>query len=115
MSDSKKVAVVGDADLIFGLRALGIAVFSPGNSEEARAIMARVEKERFALCFVQQSWMEALEGERKDAGKRISPVVLAFSDYRDLTGAIEKMVKDMAVRATGSDLLVKRKGQDESS
>ncbi len=115
MSDSEKVAAVGDADLLFSLRALGIAVFSPRNSEEARAIMVRVEKERFALCLVHQRWMEVLAGEKKDARKKISPVVLGFSDYRDLTEAIEKMVKEMAVRATGSDSLVKRKGQDESS
>jgi hypothetical protein len=49
------------------------------------------------------------------AGKKIGPVFLGFSDYRDLTEAIEQMVKEMAVRATGSDSLVKRKGQDESS
>lgn len=115
MSDFERIAAVGDADLLFGLRALGIAVFSPRSSEEARAVMARLEKEHYALCLVHQRWMEALAGEKKDAGKKIGPVVLGFSDYRDLTEAIEQMVKEMAVRATGSDSLVKRKGQDESS
>ncbi len=36
------------------------------------------------------------------------------SRRRQANEAIEKMVKEMAVRATGSDSLVKRKGQDES-
>lgn len=115
MSDFERVAAVGDADLLFHLRALGIAVFSPRHPEEARAIMARIEKERYALCLVHQRWMETLKAEKKDGEKKIGPVFLGFSDYRDLTETIEKMVKEMAVRATGSDSLVKRKGQDESS
>jgi vacuolar-type H+-ATPase subunit F/Vma7 len=115
MSNLERVAALGDADLLFCLRALGIAVFSPRSFEEARAIMARLEKERYALCLVHQRWMGALTEEKKDAGKKIGPVVLRFSDYRDLTEAIEQMVKGMAIRATGSDSLVKRKGQDESS
>jgi vacuolar-type H+-ATPase subunit F/Vma7 len=115
MSKFERVAAVGDNDLLFSLRALGIAVFSPSTSEEARAIMARVEKERYALCLVHQRWMGELAEEKKDAGKKIGPVVLWFSDYQDLIEAIEQMVKEMAVRATGSDSLVKRKGQDESS
>ena len=115
MSNFERIAAVGDADLLFSLRALGIAVFSPRNSEEVRAIMAKVEKEKYALCLVHQRWIETLVAEKKDAAKKISPVVLGFSDHRDLIEAIGKIIKEIAVRATGSDLLVKRKGQDESS
>ncbi|MDH7512123.1 MAG: V-type ATP synthase subunit F [Clostridiales bacterium] len=115
MSDFERVAAVGDADLLFGLRALGIAVFSPRDSQEAREIIARLEKEKYALCLVHQRWTEALAAEKEDSRKKTGLIRLVFSDYRDLAEAIEKMVKEMAIRATGSDSLVKRKGQDESS
>ncbi len=115
MSDFERVAAVGDADLLFSLRALGIAVFSPRTSQEVREIIVRLEKEAYALCLVHQRWMGTLAAEKKEPRKKTGPVILGFSDYRDLAETIERMVKEMAVRATGSDSLVKRKGQDESS
>ena len=38
-----KVAVIGDSDLIFPLRALGIQVFSPASMEEARQLLKELE------------------------------------------------------------------------
>jgi hypothetical protein len=37
-------------------------------------------------------------------------VVVGFSDYRKITDHLENMMKEMAVKATGSDALVKRRG-----
>lgn len=115
MSEFEKVAIVGEADLVFAFRALGVQVFSPKNVEEARQVMAELEKESFALCFVHQRWLEAFKEEGKETGRKFCPVVVGFSDYRSLTDEVNKMVREMAIRATGSDSLVKRKGKDESS
>jgi vacuolar-type H+-ATPase subunit F/Vma7 len=50
MSEGMKVAIVGQAGLCFGFRALGLKVFSPETIDEARAVMADLEKEDYALC-----------------------------------------------------------------
>lgn len=115
MSDFDKIAIVGEADLVFAFRALGVHTFSPKDVEDARKIMAKIEKENFALCFVHQRWLEAFKKERKETEKKFCPAVVGFSDYRSLTDDVEKMVREMAVKATGSDSLVKRKGKDEST
>jgi hypothetical protein len=39
--------------------------------------------------------------------KKFCPVVAGFSDYRMVTDYLEKMISEMAVKATGSDALVK--------
>jgi len=108
-----KVAVVGEADIIFALRALGMKVFSPKNLEEAKRVMETLEKENFALCFLHEKFLEPLKEEREALREKFCPVVVGFSDYRKLTDYLEKMVRDMAIKATGSDSLVKRKGEDE--
>lgn len=108
-----KVAVVGEADIIFALRVLGMKVFSPKNLEEAKRVMETLEKENFAICFLHEKFLEPLKEERKALREKFCPVVVGFSDYRKLTDHLEKMVRDMAIKATGSDSLVKRKGEDE--
>ena len=109
----EKVAIIGESDLVFAFRALGIKVFSPKNVEEAREVMESIVKKDFALCFLDESFFEFLAEERKALAKRFRPVIVGFSDYRKVTGFLERMMKEMAVKATGSDSLVKRKGKDE--
>jgi vacuolar-type H+-ATPase subunit F/Vma7 len=109
-----KVAVVGDADIVFPLRALGVKVFSPKNLEEAREIMETLEEENFALCFLHESLFEPLKKERESLMKKYCPVVVGFSDHRKVTDHLEKMMGELAIKATGSDSFVKRRGEDET-
>jgi vacuolar-type H+-ATPase subunit F/Vma7 len=111
MSEGMKVAIVGQAGLCFGFRALGLKVFSPETVDEARAVMAGLEKEDYALCFLHESYFGPLQEEREAIGKKFRPVIVGFSDYRKISDHLEVRLKEMAVRATGSDSLVKRKGK----
>jgi V/A-type H+-transporting ATPase subunit F len=77
-----KVAVVGEADIIFALRALGVKVFSPKSLEEAKKVMESLAKENFALCFLHESFLEPLREEREALREKFCPVVVGFSDYR---------------------------------
>jgi vacuolar-type H+-ATPase subunit F/Vma7 len=113
MSSFDKIAVIGDPDLVFGLRGLGFHVFSPRDVDEAGKILARIAKEDFAVCLVHQSWLDALAEERAAIREKFCPVIVGFSDYRSAVDEMEKTVREMARRATGSDSLVKRKGNHE--
>jgi len=108
-----KVAVVGEADIIFALRALGVKVFSPKSLEEAKKVMESLAKENFALCFLHESFLEPLREEREALRDKFCPVVVGFSDYRKVTDQLERMMREVAIKATGSDALVKRKEEDE--
>jgi len=108
-----KVAVVGEADLIFALRALGVKIFSPKSLEEAKMVMKSLAKENFALCFLHESFLEPLREEREDLRDKFCPVVVGFSDYRKVTDQLERMMRAVAIKATGSDSLVKKREEDE--
>jgi hypothetical protein len=41
-------------------------------------------------------------------------VVVGYSDYRKITDYLGRMMREMAVKATGSDSLVKRRKKDET-
>lgn len=106
----EKIAIVGDSDLVFAFRALGVKVFSPKTAEDAKNVTASLERENFGLCLLHESFLEPVEEERKALEKKFCPVIVGFSDYRAVTDTIEKIMRGMAVKATGSDFLVKRKG-----
>ena len=59
-----KIAVIGDAELIFPLRALGIRVFSPADVEEARQVLLSLEDEEIALPVSEADELERYEGMR---------------------------------------------------
>lgn len=106
-----KIAVIGDADLILPLKALGIRVLIPRDLEDARDILLGLEEEGVALCFLHQRYFEPLAKERQRLEEKFCPVIAGFSDYRKVTDYLGRMLREMAVKATGSDALVK--GRDD--
>jgi hypothetical protein len=59
-----------------------------------------------------ESFFEPLNDELKALKDKFCPVVVGFSDYQKVTDHLEKMIRELAVKATGSDVL-KRRGEDE--
>ena len=86
MSDGMKVAIVGDAGLLFGFRALGIEVFSPASVDEARDVLARLEKEDYGLCLLHESFFGPLKEEREALGRKFSPVDRGLLGLQDGLG-----------------------------
>ena len=109
-----RVAVVGDRDLIFPLRAMGVKIYSPQDLEEARQVIQSLEKENIALCFLHERFYEPLAPEREVLSRKFCPVVAGFSDYRVVADYLGQMMREMAVKATGSDALVRKRGNDET-
>ncbi|MFW6136501.1 MAG: V-type ATP synthase subunit F [Candidatus Aminicenantaceae bacterium] len=106
-----RIAVIGDEDMIFPLRAMGFRVYVPEDLEDARRIFKSLDKENIALCFLHQQYFEPLRAEREALRDKFFPVVAGFSDFRDISGYLADTLKEMAVKATGSDALVKGKGK----
>jgi len=109
-----RVAVIGDRDLVFPLKVMGIKVFSPKDIDEARRVLDSLEEKGIALCFMHESYFAPLSSEREEIRKKIIPVLAGFSDYRKVTDELGKIMREMAVKATGSDSLVKKRGNDET-
>ena len=105
----EKVAVIGDEDLVFPLRVLGIKVYSPKTTEEAAEILKELEDKKVALCFLHERYFDDLKEERLTLEKKFCPVIAGFSDYRTVSDYLANMLREMAVKATGSDSLVKKR------
>jgi V/A-type H+-transporting ATPase subunit F len=109
----EKVAVIGESDLVFAFKALGLDVFAPRDLEETKKTIETLDRENYALCFVHQDFLEPLEEEREALVKKFCPVVVGFRDHRDVINYLGNIMREMTIKATGSDSLIKRKGKDE--
>jgi vacuolar-type H+-ATPase subunit F/Vma7 len=67
--ERKHIAVIGDEDVLYAFRALGIRTYSPRDLDEARAILKSLERENIAVCFLHQSLFDPLQEEREALGK----------------------------------------------
>ncbi|MGB9893979.1 MAG: V-type ATP synthase subunit F [Candidatus Saccharicenans sp.] len=108
MSEKSRIAVIGDQDLCAPLRAFGLRVFSPANQEEAKSMLAQVVDEKYALCLIQETWLDSLKLEVAELSQKFTPVCLGFSDYRAISESVEKLMREMSIRATGSEALFTR-------
>jgi vacuolar-type H+-ATPase subunit F/Vma7 len=108
-----RVAIIGDRDLVFPLKVMGFRVFFPKDIDEARQVLGSLEEEGIALCLIHESYFEPLKREREALSGKFTPVVAGFSDYRKVTDELGKMMREMAIKATGSDSLVKKREKDE--
>ncbi len=104
-----KIAIMGEADLVMPLRALGIKVYTPENREEAKNILKELKDKEIALCLVQDRFLEPLKIEIDKLEKKFCPVIAGFSDYREASDILKREMKDLSVKAVGSDSLIKGK------
>jgi vacuolar-type H+-ATPase subunit F/Vma7 len=105
----EKIAVMGEADLVLPLKALGLKVYAPRDINEARDIFKRLEKEEIALCLVHHQFLEPLKKEIHKLEKKFCPVIAGFSDYREVSDLLKRKMKDLSIKATGSDSLARGK------
>ena len=103
---SERLAILGDPDMIFPFRALGIQVFSPRDAEEAASFIRSLKKNDISLCFLHEKYFEPLKKEREKLAEKYFPVIVGYSDFRDLTDRLFERMREMSVKATGSDSLM---------
>ena len=101
----EKLAVIGDADLLYAFRALGIDVFSPQSAAEARMIMEDLQGKNYAVCFFQEDFLDGLD--RTAWESRSLPVVVGFSRLGQVAGHREKLLSTIVTRSAGSDAPLK--------
>ncbi len=108
MSEAGRMAVIGDLAFCAPFKALGLSIFAPGSPDEARDMLAQVVQERFAICLIQETWLEVLRPEVAELSHKLAPVCVGFSDFRASSDSVEKLMKQLSIQAIGSDALFTR-------
>ncbi|MCX8160295.1 MAG: hypothetical protein N3G18_05110 [Candidatus Saccharicenans sp.] len=115
MSEAGRIAVIGDRDFCAPFKVLGLSVLTPATPDEARSFLAQVVQEKYAICLIQETWLEVLKSEVAELSHKFSPVCLGFSDFRASSEAVENLMKELSIKAIGSDALFTRGRKDNET
>ena len=68
MSNSYKIAVLGDRDSVLGFRTLGLDIFAADTVEEARSILHRLAKEEYAVVYLTEQYARRIAAQTVEEG-----------------------------------------------
>lgn len=108
MSETGNIAIIGEKDLCTPFRLFGLTVFAPKSLDEARAMLAQVVDEKYAICLIQETWLGELKAEVEELSQKFSPVCVGFSDFRAASKSVEILMRQLSIKATGSEALFAR-------
>lgn len=100
-----KIAAVGDKDSVCGFQCIGLDVFSPDTSNEAAALLRRLESENYAVIFITEQLAADIEGEIQKYDEKPIPAIIPIPCVNGKTGLGMEKVKSAIEKAVGSDIL----------
>ncbi|MBU2495890.1 MAG: V-type ATP synthase subunit F [Candidatus Omnitrophota bacterium] len=99
-----KIAVIGDQDLVAGFTAAGFQMFFPEDKKEAIAsALDEVVRHDFSICFILERYALRVKEQIRELGPRTYPAIVVLPDYREDFGLTDEFLKEVMVRALGTD------------
>lgn len=102
---SKKIAVIGDKDSIFGFAALGLDIFPCENKESASSKLKELAKKDYAVIYITEMLYEMLFDETEHFKDAPLPAIIPIPGILGNTGVGMKNVSLSVERAVGSDII----------
>lgn len=103
-----KVAAIGDPDILFILQSAGVDVFAARQETEALQAISEITEKGYGLCFIQENFYSLALRRKEKREKKIETVFVPLRDFRQKINFIQDVMKEMTVKATGSDMLLRR-------
>jgi len=99
-----KIAIIGDKDLVEGFTAAGFQVFSPEDEkEEIVSALNEVVRNDFSICFILERFALKVKEQIRELGSKTYPAIIILPDYRNDFGLNAEFLKEIIVRATGTE------------
>ncbi len=103
-----KAAAIGDPDILIIFRSAGIEVFPALNEAEAAQAIGEIEEKGYGLCFIQENFYPLTRQKKEKRERKIETVFVPLRDFRQEIDFIQDVLRELTVKATGSDMLLKR-------
>jgi len=101
MPENNSLAIIGDQDIVLGFAAMGFKVYALEEKDAPGRVLEEVAASDCAICLVQENLYQAKTAQIKTYGKMPLPVFIPFSKDQG-TGLLNKIIKDIRIRATGA-------------
>lgn len=99
-----KIAIIGDKDLVEGFTAAGFQAFFPADvKSEIASALDEVVLNDFSLCFILERFALKVREQIRELGQKTYPAIVVLPDYREDFGLTAEFLKEVIVRATGTE------------
>ncbi len=105
MSNSYKIAVLGDRDSVLGFQALGLDTYPAEDVEQAKGILHRLAKEEYAVIYLTEQYAQYMAPELERYKDRLIPAIILIPGKEGSLGIGMANVKRAVERAVGADIL----------
>lgn len=99
-----KIAVMGDRDSVLGFCALGLEVFCPEGTDEARRTLQRLAADSYAVIYMTEQLAQTLQAEIARYQDAVTPAVILIPGKSGSLGLGEAALKSAVERAVGADI-----------
>ncbi len=100
-----KVAAMGDRDSIYGLAALGLAIFPEDHPEHAAKTLRHLADNGYAVIFMTEKLAAQIPAEVDRYREQSMPAVILIPGVTGNTGQGMQNVSRAVEKAVGSDIL----------
>ncbi len=102
MSETYKIAAIGDRDSVYGFAALGLDTYFVANAEEAAACIRRLEDT--AVIYLTESLAEAMPEVLAKYREKAIPAIIPIPGVSGSTGYGRAAIKEAMIKAVGTDI-----------
>jgi len=103
-TDKRSIAVIGDKDLISGLKIFGFDTFFV-KEETIKEIFKEMLEKNYSICLIQETYFSKLKNLVSEIKQRLFPLILPIPDHNQVRGEAKKILKELSIRAIGADIL----------
>ena len=99
-----KIAIIGNKDLVDGFAVAGFQTFFPGDKKEEIALaLNEVIRNDFSICFILERFALKVKEQIRELSQKTYPAIIILPDYREDFGLAAEFLKEVIVRATGTE------------
>ncbi len=102
-----KVAIIGDKDIIWGVKGLGFSTFGVTTQEEAEGALKDAASSDYSIILILERWAGGMMSLIKELKKRPFPIIVFISDHRGVLNLSKERLRVAVRKAVGSDTLVR--------
>ena len=100
-----KIAVLGDADSIYGFAALGLDIFAADSAEEGGKLLRKLADHGYGIIYITEHLASQLPEELEHLSTRRLPAIIPIPGVYGNTGLGIQNVKKFVEQAVGSDII----------
>jgi len=99
-----EIAIVGEKDIVWGFKALGISIYIADKKEEALTILNNLINQNVSLIFLTETLAKEIGDSLEQMSKRKTPIISLIPNPKERLYLAEETIRKRVKKAVGIDI-----------